>query len=771
VAAVEAPVGTISPQDGWLHIAMANIADGVITCDPSGFVTFLNPVAEALTGWTLVAARGQSLNIVYRIMDEASRQAVENPATRALRTGDAVGTINHTVLVRSDGTESPIDNSAAVIRNAAGDVVGSVMICRDISDRKARDRLATEVHAYAENIIATLREPFMVLDDELRVQRANAAFYNTFGTSAGETLGRFIHDLGSRQWDIPRLRELLTGLLQHKNRIENFVVDIEFPTLGQRHMVLNARLIESPGKQSKLILLAIEDTTPDKQRANALLNSEIRYRRLFESAQDGILILDGKTMKVVDVNPYMTELLGYSRDEFIGKELWQLGFFPDKNESQAVFQALKLNGYSRYDHLPLEAKSGTVAEVEFVSNMYQEGENVVAQCNIRDISERSRLEKKAIEQTAELANLHRRKDEFLAMLGHELRNPLAPISNAVQLLRMQNDQSTQQLNAHAIIDRQFQQLTRLIDDLLEVSRITSGRVQLRPAWVAIHTIIDHAVNAVRPILDQRNHKVTLSVPTGPINLYADAARLQQVLVNLLMNAAKYTDEGGHIWLTVLQQGQKCVISIRDSGIGISADLLPHIFDLFTQADRSLDRSQGGLGIGLALVKHVVAMHQGTIESHSTLGQGSEFIVTLPVALSPRPQITPTSDPADVAAKGLRILVVDDNIDSTESMSQVLQLFGHTVRTAHDGPSALQATEAFVPNVILLDIGLPLMDGYEVATKMRQNPALANTTLVAMTGYGTDTDRRRAKSSGFDHHFLKPVDFAKLQEMLAAVADP
>ena len=376
----------------------------------------------------------------------------------------------------------------------------------------------------------------------------------------------------------------------------------DFPAIGKKIMLLNARRFESVDSQPDLILLAIEDITERKQAEVAVQTSEVRYRRLFQTAKDGILILDANTLKILDANPFMTELLGYAHDEFLGKELWEIGLFGDERASQAAYQELQEKGYIRYDHLPLETKNGERAEVEFVSNIYQVDHRPVAQCNIRDISERRLLEKQITEQAAALSDLHRRKDEFLAMLSHELRNPLAPISNAVHLLRLQKGENSIQQQAREIIERQVGQLSHLVDDLLEISRITTGRVQLRQERVAVSGIVERAVESVRPLIDQHKHELTVSLSPQPIWLYADAARLEQVVVNLLNNAAKYTDEGGHIWLTVEQEDDACVLRVRDTGIGITPELLPRIFDLFTQAARSLARSQGGLGIGLCLVQ-------------------------------------------------------------------------------------------------------------------------------------------------------------------------
>ena len=261
----------------------------------------------------------------------------------------------------------------------------------------------------------------------------------------------------------------------------------------------------------------------------------------------------------------------------------------------------------------------------------------------------------------------------------------------------------------------------------------------------------------------------MSLPPHPIWLYADADRLEQVAVNLLTNAAKYTEEGGHIWLTVQEDDQDCVLKVRDTGVGIAPELLPHIFDLFTQSERSLDRSQGGLGIGLALVHRLVEMHEGKVTVHSSLGQGSEFVVRLPMMANPAPEPPSTDkDTADPNVPSLRVLVVDDSVDTAESLALLLQECGHEVRIVHDGPTALDAALDYRPDVVLLDIGLPKLDGYEVAKRMRQQPALQSVVLIAMTGYGQESDRQHSQEAGFDHHLSKPADFGKLQEILGAI---
>ena len=550
--------------------------------------------------------------------------------------------------------------------------------------------------------------------------------------------------------------------------------------------------------------------------------SEVRYRRLFESAEDGILILDKTTGRISDANPYMVQMLGYSHDELVGKELWQIGLLRDESESQAMIRQLQERSSFRYEHLPLETIAGQRVEVEVVANVYLEDHQPMIQCNIRDITERRQAERAlakaltyaddiiatlrepflvldgdlriktanrsfydsfhvskettencfvyelgngqwdipglrkllnevlshnksvhnfevehafpalglktmllnarpfppdskypelillAVEditavrvQASELAEANRRKDEFLAMLSHELRNPLAPIASAVQLLGLQKNEDRLQRQARMIIERQVGRLTRLIDDLLEISRITTGRIHLQKERLDVNAIVGNAVESVRSQIDQNKHDLTLSLPSESIWLCADAARLEQVVVNLLANAVKYTDKGGHIWLTVRRVGDECVLRVRDTGVGIAPELLPHIFDLFTQAERSLDRSQGGLGIGLALVQRIVEMHQGRVDARSTLGQGSEFVVRLPLMTAAARQQPSTQDEAAEPIKpSLRILVTDDNEDAVEALEMLLTELGHDVQTAYDGPTALQAALDRPPNVVL-----------------------------------------------------------------------
>ncbi|QJR37609.1 response regulator [Gemmatimonas groenlandica] len=386
-----------------------------------------------------------------------------------------------------------------------------------------------------------------------------------------------------------------------------------------------------------------------------------------------------------------------------------------------------------------------------------------------DITTRKQSELKVLAQADALAQADRRKDEFLAMLGHELRNPLAPLRSAVELLKLQYHDESQHPKALQIVERQVGQLTRLVEDLLDVSRVTTGIFQLRLDTCTIRQIVENAVTTTHALALERGQSLTVAIPTKELHLKADAARLEQVVVNLLNNAVKYTDAGGGIWLTVEEDGDVVVLRVRDTGIGIAPELLPRIFDLFSQAEQSLDRSEGGLGVGLSLVRRLVELHEGSIEVSSTLGYGSEFVVRLPLSAAPVER-APTQSPAKVAPvsvkRRVRILLVDDNVDAAESLGMLLTATGHDVRLAHDGQAALAVALAHPPQVVLLDIGLPLLDGYEVARRLRLQDGLSNVVIVATTGYGHARDRELSTSAGFDRHLLKPVNLAAVQNILS-----
>jgi signal transduction histidine kinase len=366
----------------------------------------------------------------------------------------------------------------------------------------------------------------------------------------------------------------------------------------------------------------------------------------------------------------------------------------------------------------------------------------------------------------ELAEVDRRKDEFLAMLGHELRNPLAPVTTALQIMRIHENEPNRVARSREIVERQIEHMTRLIDDLLDVSRITRGKIELREQPLLLSSVIEHAIESARPLIDQRGHRIALDLPSEPVTFLADPARLSQVFANLLNNAAKYTDVGGRIWLRACVEGNDLVVGVRDDGPGLTEELRKHAFELFTQGPQTRARARGGLGIGLTLVRRLVELHGGTVEALSEgPGRGTEIVVRLPLRV---PAAADGARPAAAVAPAgprRRILVVDDNVDAAEALGELLRDYGHEVATAHDGPQALDHARLHRPEVVLLDISMPEMDGYEVAKRIRDELGLGDALLVALSGYGEDRHRRLAREAGFDQHVTKPVEASKLEELL------
>jgi two-component system CheB/CheR fusion protein len=483
-----------------------------------------------------------------------------------------------------------------------------------------------------------------------------------------------------------------------------------------------------------------------------------RYRLLAQHARDIVLFVrpDGR---IVEANDAAVAAYGYDHETLLTLTIFELrapSTAPQIGDQMTLADGLGLTFETLH-----RRGDGSLFPVEVSSRGADVGGERLLLSLIRDITDRKLAEEA-------LREADRRKDEFLAILAHELRNPLAPIRNAVQILRMKETADPDLRWAHDIIDRQTRQLTRLVDDLLDVSRITQGKIELRRERIELAALLERAVETSRPALEAAGHQLAVIFPEEPLAVMADLARMEQVLSNLLNNAAKYTPPGGNIHLSAGREGEEAVIRVGDDGIGIPPEMLSSIFEMFAQVDTSLERMQGGLGIGLTIARRLVEMHGGTIAAVSPgLGEGSELTVRLPLA--PRAEAAPDPRAAEAApAAALRILVVDDNEDSAESLAMLLQLTGHEVRTAHSGPEALAAAEEHRPDLVFLDIGMPGMNGFEVASRLRQQPETRNVLLVAMTGWGQEEDRRRSKEAGFDQHLVKPLDPRDLEELLARV---
>jgi signal transduction histidine kinase len=424
-------------------------------------------------------------------------------------------------------------------------------------------------------------------------------------------------------------------------------------------------------------------------------------------------------------------------------------------------------GLHSYMGVPLSVRGKVLGVITFIAaetgRRYDAGDLAVAE----DLAHRAAVAIENARLYQEVREADRRKDEFLAILGHELRNPLAPISNALQVLKMPGANGQVAEHAREMMERQVQHMVRLVDDLLDVSRIVRGKVELRKEAVELATVVARAVETAQPLVEAEGHELTVDLPPEPLRVNGDLVRLAQVVGNLLNNAARYTVRGGKIRVEGRSIGDRAVLRVRDTGIGIAPEVLPRIWDMFVQADRRERGSHGGMGIGLALVKGLVELHGGTAEARSGgPGKGSEFVITLPL-LSPREsegsQPWEEGGPSSVACR--RVLVVDDNVDAAESLALLLRLGGHSVQVAHDGATALRQAEAAPPEVAFLDLGMPVMDGYELARRFRERPDLRNVLLVALTGWGQEEDRRRTREAGFDAHEVKPVSPEALHKLL------
>jgi PAS domain S-box-containing protein len=625
------------------RVTLRSIGDAVITTDIEARITYINGVAESLTGWSHEDALGQPLDRVFRIVNEVTRQPVENPAVRALRQGLVVGLANHTILIKKDGSECPIDDSAGPIRNEQGHVSGCVLIFRDVTAQRLVER-----------------------------EKAN--------------------------------------------------------------QLLTARLLAS----------------------------------IVESSDDAII---GKSLDgiIQTWNAGAERLFGYTSEQAVGRHI-SFVIPPERlSEEEQIIASLKEG--KRIEHYETERvrSDGQRITVSLtISPIKDDSGNVIGASKIaRDVTERKRLEDDLRRLATDLSAADRRKNEFLATLAHELRNPLAPMSNMLEVSKRANGDSEILKRAHDTIERQLDQMIRLVDDLLDWNRITHDRLELRRSEVELSSVIQQAVEVAHPLIDAASQRLILDLPSEPIYLNADRARLAQVFGNLLNNSSKYTGPEGTISLTAKRIDGEVLVAVKDNGAGIPQDKLDSIFDMFMQVDRTSEQSQAGLGIGLTLVKRLTEMHGGSIEARSDgAGQGSEFVVRLPI-LS-KPALLSQPDTAVESSPERRILIVDDNRDSADSLSMLLEITGNKTYMAHDGIEALEAIEKYRPEVVLLDIGLPRLDGHEVCRRIREKSWGKDIVIIALTGWGQEDDRRKSEEAGFNGHLVKPVDYDELLELLSSL---
>ena len=759
-------------QGELLRVTLGSIGDAVITTDNEGRVTYLNRVGESLTGWTHHEAIGHPLNDVFRIINEDTRQTVESPVARALREGAVVGLANHTLFVGKDGVERPIDDSAAPIMDERGVVSGCVLIFRDVSERRQGEKREAErlVSArFLASIVESSDDAIISKSLDGIIQSWNAAAERLFGYTSSEALGRHISLI------IPPDRiaeeDHIIATLRAGTRIDHF----ETERLRKNGRPVLVSLTVSPIRDDKGHVVGASKIVRDISERKLAESERQKFVTLVENSTDFIGICDVNGMPIF-VNRAGLRMVGLdSLDE--ARTVHVRDFFFPEDQPRIIdefFPTVLEKGHGEVDVRFRHFKTGEARWMAYkVLTLDDDTGRTVAIATVsQDVTERRELEDNLRELAADLAEAARRKDEFLATLAHELRNPLAPLSNMLEILKRGTNQDASVRRGLDTMERQLEQLVRLVDDLLDLSRITHNRIELRKRHVELASVIRQAALAAQPLAEAARQTLDVNVPDEPIHLHADPVRLTQVFGNLLNNSCKYTPPGGAIRVTVHRDGDDAVVTISDTGIGIPADKLDMIFDMFTQVDRSREQSQGGLGIGLTLVKRLVEMHGGTVEAESAgEGHGSVFEIRLPALQEMADAATPAAGDTRRTSSTHRILVVDDNADSADSLAMLLELTGHEVYTAHDGHSAIASAEEHRPDVVLLDIGLPVLNGHEVCRTIRQQPWGKAMVLIALTGWGQDEDRRRSQEAGFDGHLVKPVDHPRLLELLASLTEP
>lgn len=767
LAARQRAATTLHEQRELFRTTLASIGDGVIATDTEGRITFLNPVAQDLTGWTAEAAAGVPLVEVFNIVNETTRQPVENPALRALQEGVIVGLANHTVLIARDGTERPIDDSAAPIRGTEKRILGVVLVFRDVTERRQTEELLRESEARFRQVADTMPQIVWVTRPDGYHEYYNRRWYDYIGCTPQECLGH--------GWNAPlhpddRQRAIdRWNLALHTG--EPYEVEYRFRSKEGEYRWFLGRALPVHDDTGRIIKWF--GTCTDIEDFKRLEAERQKFVSLAENSTDFIGICDVHGQAIY-VNQAGMRFVGLDSLEQVRGTALEDYFFPEDwpRVRDEFLPVVLRDGHGEIEIRFRHFKTGAAAWMLYTVFKVADGDGqTIGLATIsRDITQRRQLENDLRQLAADLSEANRYKDEFLATLAHELRNPLAPIRNGLQILKLagQNAQAIEQ--ARTMMERQLAQMVRLVDDLLDVGRITRNKLELRKERVDLATAVANAVETSRPLIETNGHELTVSMPPTPIYVDADLTRLAQVFSNLLNNAAKYTERGGHIWLTVERQGAEVVAVVKDTGVGIPPGMLPKVFDMFTQVDRTLERAQGGLGIGLTLVRRLVEMHGGRVEARSEgYGHGSEFTVRLPVVPFPT-GLVPDKDSngGQPRLARRRILVVDDNEDSANSLSLLLTLMGNEVRVVHDGQTAVTAAGDFSPDVILLDIGLPRLNGYEACRGIRQQPGGSRPVIVACTGWGQDEDRRRSLEAGFNHHLVKPVDPEALEKLLAGL---
>ncbi len=945
--ALERKTRELQQQRQWYEVTLSSIGDAVITTDVDSLVTFLNPVAEAMTGWTLGEAEGQPLLRVFRIINEDTRQTAENPVEKVLASGRVVGLANHTALIARDGTERSIEDSAAPILDASGAVMGAVMVFHDVTSSRKAERALRSSEERLRAMFSQAAIGIGVANLDGTFHEANRSFCSMLGYPLEElktrTFLQLTHSADRVATETEALR-LLDGT------IDSYSLEKRYVRKGGGVFWSNTTVtLMHHGNGAPSQFLGIVEDITQRKEADAM---RARLAAVIEHSDDAIVTktLDGI---ITSWNPAAQRIFGYSAQEVLGKPVTLL--IPDDHIDEAPAILERLRRGERIDHYstvrrrkdgalidvslsvsPIKDYSGRIIGASKIARditaqkraeealrdqnrvlelLVVSGRSIASQLDLQGILQtvtdtatqlsggqfgaffynvanekgesyvlytlsgaprdafekfglprntpvfnatftgqgivrtaditkdprygtlephrgmpkghlpvRSYLAVPVVSRTGdvlgglffghpdvgvfteraerivsgiaaqaaiamdnarlyeaaqhEIASRERaeaalretdeRKDLFLATLAHELRNPLAPIRQAAAISNTPGTTEAQKRWSHDVISRQVRNMSLLLDDLLDISRVTRGTLELRMEMTDLASIVEAAVETARPAIDAKRHELTVSLPPEPVLFAADPLRLAQVLANVLTNAAKYTDPGGSIKLRASASADSVMLAVADTGIGLAPDALSRVFTMFSQIKTEQDRSEGGLGIGLALSKGLVDLHGGSIDARSAgTGRGSEFTVTLPRRAITASKRVPEFVPSDRPINGRRVLIADDNRDAADSLAMLLRLEGHEVRVVHDGKQALAGFHELNPEFALLDIGMPELDGYEVARRVRQGTLGRAVTLVAVTGWGQESDKARALAAGFNHHFTKPVEPERLLALLRA----
>jgi PAS domain S-box-containing protein len=584
---------------------------------------------------------------------------------------------------------------------------------------------------------------------------ANAADYQLLGYTADEYIG---HNIAEFHADSENLCAILENLVGGGTLHDQPAV-LKCKDGSVRHVLISSNAHFEDGRFVNT--RCFTRVTEQRLAEAALHEARMHLAAIVESSDDAIIGVDLQG-RVNAWNGGAQSLYGYTREEMVGRPIMAIVPADLYFEESEIFEKARTGQPVRHYETVRLRKDGTRVDVSLsVCPVRDASGRLVGVSKVaRDIGERKRAERESADEA-------RRKDEFLAILAHELRNPLAPIRYALNIARQTNASDEQRRRADEIVTRQIDQMARLLDDLLDVSRIARGQVTLQRKWADLTSVVGCAIDAARPLMDMKGHRLSIDLPREALRLDADPVRLTQILTNLLTNAAKYTDRGGDIHLSAWREDAEILLSVRDNGMGIAPEMMPRLFTLFAQASPALQRSEGGLGVGLALVKGFVEMHGGSVEARSDgPGRGSEFVVRLPVGEN-RNDETARAAPAAAPTRALRALVADDNMDIAETSATLLRLWGHEVRIAHSGREALELAESFRPEIALLDIGMPQVSGLDVARAIRATEWGRHIRLIAVTGWGQEEDKRVAARAGFDGHVTKPVEPARLQAIFEA----